>query len=257
MIKKWIFLLDAIGWSLLSGYLLFSSLPSATGWIIQNKTTTPTTTTGVTSVLVAFLGLCSAFPILPFLFASVTPSVHIPTLLFSSLFYGSITVMLLVLRLSIVNTIWNIAITITSSLSVLHFLAFSSLIFEKTKSLEQKNTPHLRAPLLPSSEPLFEQKTSPSAAVSIALDNLAEADAEESERRTKRGYGTLQLLKIARPHRHWLYYACGVLLIRLPLSLSIPHWVAETIGCLIAQDYVGAQRNIVFLCVAGSTFPYF
>jgi len=40
--------------------------------------------------------------------------------------------------------------------------------------------------------------------------------------------------------------------VRLPLSLSIPHWVAETIGCVARDDLDGAYRNVAYLLVCGT-----
>lgn len=49
---------------------------------------------------------------------------------------------------------------------------------------------------------------------------------ERAQHTRERGYGTLKLLQLARPHKYWLYAGCVVLLVRLPFSLSIPHWVS-------------------------------
>jgi len=43
----------------------------------------------------------------------------------------------------------------------------------------------------------------------------ARAAKEEDERKNReRGYGTLKLLQLARPHKGWLYAGCAVLLLR-------------------------------------------
>ena len=81
---------------------------------------------------------------------------------------------------------------------------------------------------------------------------------------------------LANTERVWIVSGCLALLIRLPFSLSIPHFVAETIGALIAQvappstekkvlssfrtrthgvcmqDYERAKWNIICLAVAGT-----
>lgn len=68
----------------------------------------------------------------------------------------------------------------------------------------------------------------------------------------ERGYGTFKLLELARPHRSWLYAGCLILLLRLPFSLSIPHWVAETIGALIDKQWSVATWNVIYLCICGT-----
>ena len=86
-----------------------------------------------------------------------------------------------------------------------------------------------------------------SAAAAIEL-----AEREAAAQRALRGFGTLTLLRIAWPHRWWLYAGCSALLVRLPLSLSVPHWVAETIGALSTGDHDRAMRCIMYLCVMGT-----
>ena len=89
-------------------------------------------------------------------------------------------------------------------------------------------------------------------ACAIAVREKRDADARDENIRVSRGYGTCQLLRLARPHRYWLYAACLVLVIRLPFSLSIPHFVAETIGGLIDADFKAARWNVVYLAAAGT-----
>mmetsp|Transcript_16181 Transcript_16181/g.33182 ORF Transcript_16181/g.33182 Transcript_16181/m.33182 type:complete len:768 (-) Transcript_16181:32-2335(-) len=73
---------------------------------------------------------------------------------------------------------------------------------------------------------------------------------EDTEPRIKNP--TTRLLSLAIPHRNYLFLGCFALLLRLPFSLSIPHFVAETIGCLNDDDYDGASENIVLLTVCGT-----
>jgi len=207
------------------------------------------------------LGTALLFPVLPFLYISVSPATTVlPSLLFTSLIYGVLTALLFSQRALLKYNRWVTGLCAT--MAVLHFLCFSTAIFQQAKTLERETstnaTAGLERPLLSSVQHQHQQRqrqpttNNAATAASIALSNVANAAAMEQEQRHRRGYGTLQLLNIARPHRHWLYYACAVLLVRLPLSLSIPHWVAETITCLISSDYMGAQKNIIFLCIAGT-----
>ena len=185
--------------------------------------------------------------------------------------------------------VWVTICTLSASMLVLHVIAVSqfvySLFWNSTPTYGHNFGDHIFDPLLvnsgtpnktqPASSAGTESKqndpqprlhlgtkhgaptvsassTSSSSSSSIALHNLAAAEQAEQSHREKRGYGTIQLLKIARPHRHWLYWACAVLLVRLPLSLSVPHWVAETISCLIDSNYKGAYWNVLYLCLAGT-----
>ena len=285
-----LFAIDAVIFSTCSCLLLFTT-NDISCWIVQNTTVShheqkddPLFSTVHT--LSTFLAVQLGTPVLPFLYISASSaSLHIPALLFSSLLYAVIAALLLIHQTNVVPTVWTSTIWTVATMSTLHFLSFANLLFAKVRELDQTrrkspSTSTLTTPLLPSSaaslEPEQEQKKSrigsaaasiadsiadsiaaaesatDSSTISIALEDLASANAVEDEKREGRGYGTLQLLKIARPHRHWLYYACAVLLVRLPLSLSVPHWVAETIGALINSDYQGAQRNVLYLCVAGT-----
>lgn len=253
-----LFTVDALLFLLLGLLFLFSEQVDVS---FLTNSSAPTSSSVATSLLTSALGTSLLFFVLPLIYVSVSPAATVPSLLYSTLTYGVFTVYVFGYRSSIIHFQWCVALTTCSVLTFLHFLTFSLAMFQKANSHLQFKPPNhtLRRPLLSSASHLTTEETKTSAlsaasaaTVSIALDNLTTADAAEEEQRQRRGYGTLQLLNIARPHRHWLYYACGVLLVRLPLSLSMPHWVAETITSLIAQDYAGAQRNIVYLCIAGT-----
>eukprot|EP00039_Didymoeca_costata_P007603 m.101644 g.101644 ORF g.101644 m.101644 type:complete len:855 (+) comp13749_c0_seq3:176-2740(+) len=86
--------------------------------------------------------------------------------------------------------------------------------------------------------------------------NLAakQADALEAKEQKERqkAFGTMRLLQVAKPHRAWLYAGCIVLLIRLPFSLSIPHWISEVIGALIDKNWSAAKWNIIYMVISGT-----
>lgn len=73
-----------------------------------------------------------------------------------------------------------------------------------------------------------------------------------NRKKTSRLRGTSRLLKLAGKESLYLWLGIVVLLIRLPFSLSIPHFVSTTIGSLIDEDYDGAKRNVLLLFLAGS-----
>ncbi len=69
---------------------------------------------------------------------------------------------------------------------------------------------------------------------------------------TTRVRGTLRLLKLARPQVTYLYIGCITLLIRLPFSLSIPHFVSTTLGALSNGDFDRARGEIFWLFLLGT-----
>jgi ABC-type multidrug transport system fused ATPase/permease subunit len=112
------------------------------------------------------------------------------------------------------------------------------------------------APLLPSLEEaasdnqaspyrLLEESSEPAVAVE------EEHQAVDSEA-TSRIRGTRRLLKLAKPEVFYLYVGCATLLVRLPFSLSIPHFVSTTLGCVARGDFDGARREILLLFILGS-----
>jgi ABC-type multidrug transport system fused ATPase/permease subunit len=64
--------------------------------------------------------------------------------------------------------------------------------------------------------------------------------------------GTTRLLQLAAPEVLYLYTGCIALLIRLPFSLSIPHFVSTTLSALGHGDFEKAHHEILFLFVFGS-----
>jgi len=73
-----------------------------------------------------------------------------------------------------------------------------------------------------------------------------------SEEETSRVRGTFRLLKLARPQVMYLYIGCATLLVRLPFSLSIPHFVSTTLGALSHGDFHRARREILWLFLLGT-----
>eukprot|EP00940_MAST-03C_sp_MAST-3C-sp2_P002706 g2706.t1 len=98
----------------------------------------------------------------------------------------------------------------------------------------------------------LSDETKRSGAVSRAMEARERQRKVDEARCEKRGYGTSQLLELTKPHSRMLWISCCVLLVRLPLSLSIPHWVAETIGALSDGDYERANWNVGYLVACGT-----
>ncbi len=83
----------------------------------------------------------------------------------------------------------------------------------------------------------------------VSVETLNQESQSQVESRIK---GTKRLLKLAGPHSLYLFVGCLVLLVRLPFSLSIPHFVSVTLGALARSDYNQAKMNILFLFIFGT-----
>jgi ABC-type multidrug transport system fused ATPase/permease subunit len=82
-------------------------------------------------------------------------------------------------------------------------------------------------------------------------DNTTE-NTSRNEEPTSRIQGTMRLLKLARPQVFYLYVGCAVLLVRLPFSLSIPHFVSTTLAAVSKADFAGARKEILLLFILGT-----
>ena len=60
-----------------------------------------------------------------------------------------------------------------------------------------------------------------------------------------------QLVDRARGEALWLFAGCAVLMVRLPFSLALPHFVSETISALILKDFAAAKTSISCFVAAG------
>lgn len=69
---------------------------------------------------------------------------------------------------------------------------------------------------------------------------------------TSRITGTRRLIKLAAPQMLYLYIGCAVLLVRLPFSLSIPHFVSTTLGALGRGDFAAARVEVLLLFILGT-----
>jgi ABC-type multidrug transport system fused ATPase/permease subunit len=64
--------------------------------------------------------------------------------------------------------------------------------------------------------------------------------------------GIRRLLQLVAPQKPILYIACVVLLLRLPFSLSMPHFVSTIFGALARFDYVAARKEIFIFAIVGT-----
>ena len=63
-----------------------------------------------------------------------------------------------------------------------------------------------------------------------------------------------RLWNLTRKHRQWLISGCIVLLVRLPFSLSIPHFISQVIGGLVSEpkNLSLVKESIISIFIAGT-----
>ena len=61
-----------------------------------------------------------------------------------------------------------------------------------------------------------------------------------------------RVLRLVGRQAFYLYIGCLVLVIRLPFSLSIPHFVSASLGALGKADFHSARQNILLLLAMGT-----
>ena len=54
----------------------------------------------------------------------------------------------------------------------------------------------------------------------------------------------------------YLYVGCAVLLVRLPFSLAIPHFVSTALGAVSRGDFAGARMEVLLLLILGVSIVY-
>jgi hypothetical protein len=69
---------------------------------------------------------------------------------------------------------------------------------------------------------------------------------------TGRIRGCRRLLQMAASQVMYLYLGCAVLLVRLPFSLAIPHFVSTTLSAVARSDFEVAHQAILALVICGS-----
>lgn len=79
-----------------------------------------------------------------------------------------------------------------------------------------------------------------------------ENDSASTDPSNSRIQGTRRLLQLAHPQMVYLYAGCLVLLVRLPCSLAMPHFVSTTLTSIAEQDFHEAHRQIVYLFITGT-----
>jgi len=108
----------------------------------------------------------------------------------------------------------------------------------KKDSSESLNDDSLTSPLLPQQQ---QQE-----------DEQQQRQQQQSKKSNNRRKATMRLLKLAAPQKMTLYAGCLVLLVRLPFSLSIPHFVASSLGHLSTSDYDAARDDVLYLLLCGT-----
>ncbi|CAB9500409.1 Lactococcin transport/processing ATP-binding protein LcnC-like [Seminavis robusta] len=115
---------------------------------------------------------------------------------------------------------------------------------EEPLLVESSDNDPARVPLLASEQHEEEEHNN---------DNtLQDTETQQEEQPTSRIRGTMRLLKLAQPQVFYLYVGCAVLLVRLPFSLSIPHFVSTTLAAVSRADFEGARKEILLLFILGT-----
>jgi len=79
-----------------------------------------------------------------------------------------------------------------------------------------------------------------------------EEEEEEEEEGTPTPPSFSRLLRYARPEAFWISAGLLVLLLRLPFSLAMPHYISVALGCVLAHDAAGATRAIELFFISGA-----
>jgi len=87
---------------------------------------------------------------------------------------------------------------------------------------------------------------------SLSTPLLTTTTPAEKKKENSRSAATRRLLQLAKPEKALLYLGCLVLLIRLPFSLSIPHFVASSLGHLGNAEWTNARSDMILLFVCGT-----
>jgi hypothetical protein len=97
-----------------------------------------------------------------------------------------------------------------------------------------------------------ERQTIRDGAIMDDHEHATATNVEERNESTSRLRGTSRLLKLAGNQSLFLWVGIVVLLVRLPFSLIIPHFVSTTIASLISEDFSGARREVLLLFLLGT-----
>ena len=84
------------------------------------------------------------------------------------------------------------------------------------------------------------------------LDDGDPPPGPQPDKEEEKTYSSGRLIKLACPHRAWLIAGCVALMIRLPFSLAVPHFVTETVAALQEQQWDAAGWNTLLLGLAGT-----
>lgn len=124
-----------------------------------------------------------------------------------------------------------------------------------SESMNGDGTGDLTEPLLP----IFDEQTpidNPQQLEQLEVEPTQQDDNEQvhgdNQSPTSRIQGTRRLFKLAAPQLSYLYVGCIVLLIRLPFSLCIPHFVSTTIGALSRSEFDSARQEVFWLFLLGT-----
>jgi CAP-Gly domain/ABC transporter transmembrane region len=109
----------------------------------------------------------------------------------------------------------------------------------------------LLEPLLAATSDNDQDEESPRPVI-VMDDTTHSGDEQVDPAPTSRLKGTRRLLQLASSQVFYLYSGCVVLLIRLPFSISIPHFVSTAISALAQGQFERARHEVFYLLILGS-----
>ena len=86
----------------------------------------------------------------------------------------------------------------------------------------------------------------------VIIDEALGEDSLSSSSSQPRWTSLSRVIKLVGRQSFYLYIGCIVLVIRLPFSLSIPHFVSAALGAMGRADFSLARYNIILLLIMGT-----
>jgi ABC-type bacteriocin/lantibiotic exporter with double-glycine peptidase domain len=147
-------------------------------------------------------------------------------------------------------------------MALMSYINPSTLLFRSRRVIETDQTvPLLSDPECPdnktsidSNEDEFHEPPSADDCFigDIACEEAPSSNVVPNQDPPLRWTGISRVIQLVGRQSFYLYVGCLVLVIRLPFSLSIPHFVSATLGALGRADFATARFNIILLLIMGT-----
>ena len=135
-----------------------------------------------------------------------------------------------------------------------HYRQYSNdSLYDKKKDIRRVSGSELTTPLIDQEQmSLDESDTYVDDDGSSTLSAINQPTDKIDDDSDRPSHGIKRLLLLTKPERKELIIGCVILIIRLPFSLCIPHFVSEVIGALNNSEFDTAKRVILNLLIAGT-----